>query len=753
MSMMMVIMVAADGASDTVSVSIVKVNNNDNGNEAYTATTRSSSSSVSSSTANGAVQAAIAKMDETSYSIPKWTSSSGLGVDQMENTDNEGPQVVAAVAVDTGHNNTVSSNVLDIVNQVAIATRQRHSKLSKLGQPSTTNESMKSTKSTKSSGKVPPLQEEAPVEAPTIDPPDIIPISPIEAPVATPDNIPVSPIEAPVEAPIELVAPITTTTAAPVSAPEELGVDAPTDTPFVPTTDAPVVPPTLQPTGPQFVPILPPGPTAQPPTLRPTSSPTNSPTIQPTNSPTLQPTNSPTLQPTNSPTNSPTLQPTNSPTNSPTLQPTNSPTNSPTLQPTVRFAPQFLPVLPPGSTARPTTLRPTNSPTRTPTVRPTNTPTKIPTQRPTVMPTPVEVPVNNDEDNDDNEEDCIVPVFAPIVYGLQPDCGTNDPNGYNICLNLTSSSGTITTAFATYGKARERWESIIVGDIASRTVNSQPITSSVPIFVDDILISATEIRMDGRGGILGSAGPRLVRGSGPSNEQWLPMTGIMEFDVDDIAWLVSTKRWEAVITHEMAHVIGIGTLWQPKGLLNTGSGSSSSTRYTGINANREYSALGGGSSSTTVPIEQDGGAGTSGAHWDEDCMDTEIMTGFVDAGQLNPVSKVTIGAMEDLGYEVNYACADSYSIPSPRPARCAFGGDSNIADGETETSPSTKPPLTDENLAKAIEYGQSILNGAHDGRVDDGGVDGDDSVVQLYDKIIVLFMQDEVIYDVVVTAL
>jgi hypothetical protein len=39
------------------------------------------------------------------------------------------------------------------------------------------------------------------------------------------------------------------------------------------------------------------------------------------------------------------------------------------------------------------------------------------------------------------------------------------------------------------------------------------------------------------------------------------------------------------------------------------------------------------------------------------------MTGFLDTGA-NPISRLTIGAFEDLGYTVDYAAADAYRLPS-----------------------------------------------------------------------------------------
>ena len=58
-----------------------------------------------------------------------------------------------------------------------------------------------------------------------------------------------------------------------------------------------------------------------------------------------------------------------------------------------------------------------------------------------------------------------------------------------------------------------------------------------------------------------------------------------------------------------------------------------------------------------------GGAGTEDAHWRESVFDREIMTGFTEAvGIDQPLSRVSIAAMADLGYEVDLAAADSYSL-------------------------------------------------------------------------------------------
>ena len=56
-----------------------------------------------------------------------------------------------------------------------------------------------------------------------------------------------------------------------------------------------------------------------------------------------------------------------------------------------------------------------------------------------------------------------------------------------------------------------------------------------------------------------------------------------------------------------------------------------------------------------------GGTGTADAHWRESVFGNELMTGFVDAGT-NPLSRVSVASMADLGYAVNLAGADPYTL-------------------------------------------------------------------------------------------
>jgi hypothetical protein len=174
------------------------------------------------------------------------------------------------------------------------------------------------------------------------------------------------------------------------------------------------------------------------------------------------------------------------------------------------------------------------------------------------------------------------------------------------------------------------------------------------------LILAQGSKIDGPGKILGQAGPTHLRPQRAGAFAFIPAKGIMSFDTDDLAKMEQEKTLGDVITHEMGHVIGIGTIWDLKGLLK--GARTTNPRFTGATAMAEYGKL-KGSAPTQVPVENTGGVGTADSHWRETLFRNELMSGFI-AGAKNPISRVTVGSLQDLGYKVNMAAAEPYSLPN-----------------------------------------------------------------------------------------
>ena len=100
-----------------------------------------------------------------------------------------------------------------------------------------------------------------------------------------------------------------------------------------------------------------------------------------------------------------------------------------------------------------------------------------------------------------------------------------------------------------------------------------------------------------------------------------------------------------VVLHEMAHSLGFGSIWDRfAGLVVNGY-------YTGANAVREYDlALPG--TQTGIKVEDEGGAGTAGSHWDEETFNNELMTGYINDGA-NYFTKMSAASFADLGYVIN----------------------------------------------------------------------------------------------------
>ncbi|MBL4702292.1 MAG: hypothetical protein JKX85_13640, partial [Phycisphaeraceae bacterium] len=225
---------------------------------------------------------------------------------------------------------------------------------------------------------------------------------------------------------------------------------------------------------------------------------------------------------------------------------------------------------------------------------------------------------------------------------------TTSPTTFDIQLDITG--GLSDSQISIFVEAVNFWESIIIADIPDYT-------DEFGTIIDDLIITASGQEIDGVNGILGQAGPTIIRGA---EDNFLPAAGIMQFDTADLASLEANGQLRDVIIHEMGHVLGFGTLWDLQGLLN--DTDLQNPFFTGVQATAEYESLFGITDSSGVPVEQDGGQGTAYAHWDETTFDNELMTGFINAG-INPLSRITVASLADQGYGVNISNADAYSPP------------------------------------------------------------------------------------------
>lgn len=238
----------------------------------------------------------------------------------------------------------------------------------------------------------------------------------------------------------------------------------------------------------------------------------------------------------------------------------------------------------------------------------------------------------------------LLSVFVSLSMSFSASAGlfkitVNDLGG------LTPSQSSAFSDAITY------WESYLIG------VQSA--------FNHSIIIDARGDTIDGVGGVLGSAGLTSITQLSDSPFVYANR-GLMLFDSADLTRLENRGRLFDVIVHEMAHVIGFGTLWTTDFAI-AGSQSnyvSGSGRYTGEYAleiyRREFVE-----GATFIPVELNGGEGTANAHWDEPWPggSSDLMTGFLGPYPIT-LSDTTIASFADIGYltTVTHAVSEAASV-------------------------------------------------------------------------------------------
>ncbi|MFV0512813.1 MAG: hypothetical protein ACK5MY_04120 [Jhaorihella sp.] len=233
------------------------------------------------------------------------------------------------------------------------------------------------------------------------------------------------------------------------------------------------------------------------------------------------------------------------------------------------------------------------------------------------------------------------PASAALGAVLAVSAGAANAAPFDIQVNFLG--GLSATQQAIFTIAETFWESHITG------YQEDPGLTSMQI-------DAQGVAIDGAGGILGSAGPT----TGVSTSSFLyTSTGSMSFDTADLLALEIAGTLLDVIKHEMAHVMGFGTLWSSSAVGVPGKQEvyvDGTGQYTGAWALAAYQAE-CDAGATSVPVEIGGfGPGTDDGHWDEvgfcghgsEFTNPELMTGFLTPDAT--VSTTTIASFADLGY-------------------------------------------------------------------------------------------------------
>lgn len=262
-------------------------------------------------------------------------------------------------------------------------------------------------------------------------------------------------------------------------------------------------------------------------------------------------------------------------------------------------------------------LAPSTSQTQTsgPTTTYRPTFTYFPTKQPTVMAPIITPPVN-------------VPTGAPAAV----------PTTLRYDITLDFDPSVPKADYHYYQAAASRWEQIVIGDIpdvSSSSISTPPEAKGCkyPPTIDDLYICVDYVKLPN--GVIGQGGNNYLR---PTDG--LPAAGFARIDPNNIATAIKAGYFPSLLLHEFGHALGVGT---------TGPCPSMNKKSF---ANIEYQKI--SKCTTNIPTQQPGCQ-----HFDEPCLQTELMTPIVDPNA--PLSRMTVGWANDLGYQVNYTAADPFS--------------------------------------------------------------------------------------------
>ena len=216
----------------------------------------------------------------------------------------------------------------------------------------------------------------------------------------------------------------------------------------------------------------------------------------------------------------------------------------------------------------------------------------------------------------------------------------------------------------TWHQVAHRWEAAIQMDLPDYTFSGSYSTEcgghsiSIPAGkqIDDLRIYITKFDgIDHYGRNAGGyGGPRLSRRSSS-----MPIIGCIGINGRHPHEFVNTWR---VGLHEIGHVLGIGYTW--RSMLRDLNGD---TYFAGPQAITAFDHAGGTDyQGAKVPVERHSNPSFDKAHWKSSVMIGELMS---TSGSSRALSAITLGALSDLGYTVDFSAANPYELPPPSAAK------------------------------------------------------------------------------------
>ena len=249
-----------------------------------------------------------------------------------------------------------------------------------------------------------------------------------------------------------------------------------------------------------------------------------------------------------------------------------------------------------------------------------------------------------------------------------------DP-AFDIELTYSSASKPSASQQSVFRAAADHWERVITAGMAAQFIFTANLcrngmTHPFGAFVDDLHVDIRLARLDGPGNTLASAAICSIRADGG-----LPWAAVITIDSQDLDQF-GNDTLRLVALHEIGHALGFGASAAWDGLVrnsaqayersNPGSTTLPDAHFAGAAAVSAFNEIASSYAHGKVPVENDTGTHSESAldnHWRESLLGTELMSTVLSSSS-EQLSKITIAALADLGYEVDYTLAEPYTLPA-----------------------------------------------------------------------------------------